>query len=38
LLAGDVVKAQAEYQAVLTRWKDAHVDFAMLKEVRAEAR
>ena len=38
LLAGDVVKARAEYQTVLTRWKDGDGDLAMLKEVRAEAR
>ena len=38
MLAGDVVKAQAEYQAVLMHWKDADDDFAISKEVRAEAR
>ena len=38
ILAGDVVKARVEYQAVLTRWKDADGNFAMLKDVRVEAR
>jgi tetratricopeptide (TPR) repeat protein len=38
LLSGDVLKARAEYQSVLTRWRDGDGDLAMLKEVRAEAR
>jgi DNA-binding winged helix-turn-helix (wHTH) protein/tetratricopeptide (TPR) repeat protein len=38
MLAGDVVKARVQYQAVLTRWKDADGNFAMLKDVRVEAR
>ena len=37
LLEGYLAKARAEYQAVLTRWKDADDDFALLREVRAEA-
>ena len=36
MLAADVVKARPEYHSVLTR-KDADANFAMLKEVRAEA-
>jgi hypothetical protein len=36
MLAGDTVKARAEYQAVLARWKDG--DFAMLKEEEDEVR
>lgn len=38
MLAGDAVKARAEYQRVLTRWKDADVDFALPNALRAEVR
>jgi len=38
MVAGDVVKARTEYRGVLTSWKDADSDLAMLKEVSAEAR
>jgi len=37
-LAGEAMKARAEYQGVATRWRDADGDVAVLKEVRAEAR
>lgn len=38
VVAGNTLNARAEYQAVLTRWKDADADFALLKEAPAEAR